>query len=92
MVDIVVAPSSPPPPQAPPPLHTFAPHGQPEQAAWQRDINVTSRDDPATNGQAELCAEEALDNIRRRNFPKVSASGPAAASILTSRGAGAHGS
>ncbi|XP_054271199.1 uncharacterized protein LOC128991935 [Macrosteles quadrilineatus] len=34
-----------------------------------RDINVTSRDD--LQSTSELSAEEALDNIKRRNYPKV---------------------
>lgn len=34
-----------------------------------RDVNVTSRDDLTTT--SELSAEEALDSIKRRNYPKV---------------------
>jgi len=76
-------PGSPPPPIPPPqPLQSFTP-GPPVVPSYPalstsvvtpipglaKDINVTSRDDSPPPGI--LPPGEALDNIRRRNFPKV---------------------
>lgn len=70
LVDIIVAPTAQPPPVTVP-LHSFV---GPAGPAGPRDVNVTSRDEPQQ--AAEMCAEEALDSMRRRNYPKVSV-GPA---------------
>ncbi|XP_052133048.1 uncharacterized protein LOC127752260, partial [Frankliniella occidentalis] len=59
VVDILVAPQTSPPASPPAHLHSFV---------GPRDVNVTSRDEAVP----EQCGpEEALDNMRRRNFPKV---------------------
>ncbi|KAK3916938.1 Neuroligin-3, partial [Frankliniella fusca] len=71
VVDILVAPGPHSPPASPP----SSPPAQLHSFLGARDVNVTSRDEHRDEGAApggEQCGcgpEEALDNIRRRNFP-----------------------